>query len=126
MTTPVPGPPSDSPLTEAELSAIESTLLPALERHHLRLLAHGLRTLQLIAGRCEGPPPTLEAVGAWAAPQPAIADDADFARAFALQLQAAGRQLTRLPGAAGPGGPLALDLPELVAWAKSQADARLG
>lgn len=125
MTTPVPGPPPSSPLTEADLSAIESTLLPALERHHLRLLAHGLRTLQHIAGRREGPPPTLEVLEDWAGRLPAIADDPDFARAFAIQLQAAGRQLAQLPGAAGPGGPLALDLPELVAWAKRQADARL-
>ena len=32
-----------------ELAELESTLLPALERHHLRLLAHGLRTFQTVA-----------------------------------------------------------------------------
>ena len=30
-------------LSEHDLQELESTLLPALERHHLRLLAHGLR-----------------------------------------------------------------------------------
>jgi hypothetical protein len=32
----------------SELAELEATLLPALERHHLRLLAHGLRTFQAV------------------------------------------------------------------------------
>ena len=44
-------------LSEQDLGELESTLLPALERHHLRLLAHSLRCLQQAAegrGRLPG------------------------------------------------------------------------
>jgi hypothetical protein len=41
-------------LDPQELNLLDSTLLPSLERHHLRLLAHGLRTLQAAAGRRQG------------------------------------------------------------------------
>ncbi len=114
----------DSPLTTAELAELESTLLPALERHHLRLLAHGLRTLQAIAGREEGPPPPLEAIEAWILQQPAIAGDAPFARAFAAQLKATGAQLTAIGEASGRSA-LALELDALITWAQAQADGRL-
>ena len=36
-------------LSEHDLQELESSLLPALERHHLRLLAHSLRCLQQAA-----------------------------------------------------------------------------
>lgn len=114
----------ESPLSEAELTELEATLLPALERHHLRLLAHGLRTLQAITGRREGEPPTLEAIEAWAMQQPAIAGDPPFLRAFAAQLQSTGEQL-RAIAATEPCSPLALDLSQLIHWAQAQADARV-
>lgn len=113
-----------------ELRALESTLLPALERHHLRLLGHALRTLQTVAGDSEALPsrPALEA---WAAAQPAIAEDPGFRTAFVEQLLNAGVQLEQIaawrhgsPAPTGP-GPLALALDDLVAWARAQADARL-
>lgn len=114
----------NSPLSEAELAELEATLLPALERHHLRLLAHGLRTLQAIASRREGEPPALEAIEAWALQQPLIAADPRFLRAFAAQLQCTGDQL-RTIAAAEPCSPLALELPQLIRWAQAQADARV-
>ena len=114
----------DSPLSGAELAELESTLLPALERHHLRLLAHGLRTLQTIAGRRDGAPPEPEAIEAWALTHPAIAGDVAFARAFAAQLQSAGDQLTAI-GLSSERSALGLELGELISWAQAQADARL-
>ncbi len=111
-------------LTPEELAVLESTLLPALERHHLRLLAHGLRTLQAVAGRRDGPPPDTEAIRAWATDQPQVADDPPFAEAFCGQLGSAARQIEAIARAAGR-PPLALELEDLVAWARSQADARL-
>jgi hypothetical protein len=111
-------------LSEIELRELESTLLPALERHHLRLLAHGLRTLQAIAGRREGPLPDRWAIEAWAQEQPVIAADADFRVAFVEQLVGAARQLETI--AAGQGvQPMALDLPDLAHWSTAQADNRL-
>lgn len=113
------------PLSPEELAELEGTLLPALERHHLRLLAHGLRTLQAIAGRRHGPLPSAAVIDAWASQQPGIAADPTFQRAFTDQLNSAGTQLDNL--AAGRGcEPLALELSDLCTWAVGQAQQRLG
>ncbi|MGA1483427.1 MAG: hypothetical protein ACO32Y_07890 [Vulcanococcus sp.] len=114
----------DGPLTEQELALLEATLLPALERHHLRLLAHGLRTLQQIAHRDTGEIPPLAAIETWAHAQTALAGDDGFASAFARQLLAAGEQLQRIGQTRGCSA-LALELNDLIAWAKLEADARL-
>ncbi len=121
-------------ISEAELNELEATLLPALERHHLRLLAHGLRTLQAVGKGPDGGLPPRAALEAWALAQPAIADDPSFRRAFVDQLLAAGLQLESI-AAEGAGeiategddrpGPLELELADLVAWARRQADRRL-
>ncbi len=115
-------------LSPTELAELDGSLLPALERHHLRLLAHGLRTLQQIAGRRQGPPPSHEAIEAWILAQPQIATDsagADtaFAAAFATQLGAAARQLEGM--AQAPDRALNLSLEDLIAWAQREADARV-
>lgn len=112
------------PLSEAEVRELDSTLLPALERHHLRLLAHGLRSLQAAAGRCHGPLPESDTVRRWALTQPQVAQAPGFAEAFTAQLQTLGHQLETI--AAGHHcGPLALTLEQLVHWARSQADGRI-
>jgi hypothetical protein len=115
---------------EEELRDLESSLLPALERHHLRLLAHALRSLQAVAAGGEALPSRAQ-LEAWAAAQPAIADDPGFRDAFVEQLLSAGVQLEQIvrwrhgPAEAGSATPLALELNDLVAWARAQADARL-
>jgi hypothetical protein len=115
---------------EEELRELESSLLPALERHHLRLLAHALRSLQAVAAGGEALPSRVQ-LEAWAATQPAIADDPAFRDAFVEQLLSAGVQLEQIvrwrhgPAEAGSATPLALELNDLVAWARAQADARL-
>ena len=99
---------AQSPLTPAELADLEATLLPALERHHLRLLAHGLRTLQEIAARQPtGAMPDHGAIRTWASQQPALAEDPCFQAVLVEQLEATGRQLQQL---ALPLGRAALDL----------------
>ena len=123
-------PPESAVIGEEELRELESTLLPALERHHLRLLAHALRSLQAVAAGGEALPSRVQ-LEAWAATQPAIADDPAFRDAFVEQLLSAGVQLEQIAawrhgGAAeGGAGPLALELKDLVGWARAQADARL-
>lgn len=112
------------PLTAAELAELESTLLPALERHHLRLLAHGLRTLQAIAGQRSGPVPGNQAIAAWVGQQPAIASDPAFQQAFAGQLEGIAAQLKHLASSQNR-EPLALELADLCAWAMQQANQRL-
>lgn len=123
-------------ISEDDLRELEATLLPALERHHLRLLAHALRTFQSLGEGvwAEGSGcglPARAQLEAWAAAQPAIADDPGFRDAFVEQLLSAGVQLEQIvrwrhgPAEAGSATPLALELNDLVAWARAQADARL-
>nr|WP_286193144.1 MULTISPECIES: hypothetical protein [unclassified Synechococcus] len=95
-----------------------------MERHHLRLLAHGLRTLQAIAGQRAGALPPEEAVAAWAASQPLIAADAGFEQAFLTQMGHVAAQLAAIATAAGKEH-LALDLADLIHWATGEADRRL-
>lgn len=111
-------------LSPDELHQLEATLLPTLERHHLRLLAHGLRTLQAIAGRRSGELPPDAALAAWAAAQPVIAADAGFEQAFLTQMGHVAAQLTAIATAVGK-EPLGLDLADLVQWATGEADRRL-
>lgn len=118
------GPGQAGPLSPQELVELEATLLPALERHHLRLMAHGLRTLQAIAGRRAGPPPSEAAIAHWASQQPSIAADPNFQRAFTAQLTTTGAQLEQLATSQGSEA-LALELSDLCAWAVGQARERL-
>lgn len=112
----------EGPLSLDELAELEGSLLPALERHRLRLLAHGLRTLQAISGRRQGLPPSREEIEAWALNQPAVGGDASFAAALADQLLGAADQLREI---STDSGPLALELAELRSWAEHQANLRL-
>ncbi|MFY8148802.1 MAG: hypothetical protein ACOVNL_06235 [Prochlorococcaceae cyanobacterium] len=119
------------PLRPDELVEIESCLLPALERHHLRLLAHGLRTFQQISGASGGSAgaaqetiPSPEALRRWADEQPQLRDDPSFRTAFLEQLGQLARQLEQI--AEGRGShPLQLELADLTEWARRQADDRL-
>ena len=131
-------------LSPEELAELEASLLPALERHHLRLLAHSLRSLQAAAGHRSGPLPDRAALMTWALDQPELQADAGFCQAFLDQLQGAGLQLeaiaqardspnqavsapdqAQMPTKPTPAGPLGLDLADLVAWAHRQADRRI-
>lgn len=107
-----------------ELAELDSTLLPALERHHLRLLAHGLRTFQAVAGRRQGDIPSHDALAVWASGQPQLADDPGFAATFLDQLASLGDQLRMIARPCGR-DPLALELKDLIDWAQSEARGRL-
>jgi hypothetical protein len=115
----------DSPLSAAEVNLLDSTLLPALERHHLRLLAHALRTLQMVAvasGTQQLPTPAV--IEQWLLQQPQLSHEGAFAQQLALQLSAAGRQLELVAEQHGV-APLQLELETLINWARQQADQRL-
>jgi len=115
--TEAPPPQAQSPLSAAELAELEATLLPALERHHLRLLAHSLRSLQAIAAhQPAGALPGHDAMRAWASQQPALADAPCFQAVLVEQLEAAGRQLQQLATTLNR-APLALELGDLIAAA---------
>lgn len=113
-------------LTPEDLELLEGSLLPALERHYLRLLAHGLRTFQAIAASTPDPErfPDREALDAWAVRQAPMADDPAFREAFLEQLARLVDPLEQIASHCGR-SPLTLELPHLVRWAREQADARL-
>jgi hypothetical protein len=121
-------------LSEADLTILEGELLPALERHHLRLLAHSLRCLQqaVIAeageadppGGSRAPLPDADALTGWAERQPGLLADAGFIPVLVEQLLKAKVQLQEIGLALGK-PPLALEMSDLVAWARASADRRL-
>lgn len=117
--------PQVGPLSPAEVDQLDSTLLPALERHHLRLLAHGLRSLQAAAGRRHGDLPDVFELRHWVLSQPQAASAPEFAQVLIDQLQSLAGQLAAI-AAAQHCDPLALSLDQLTQWARSQADQRLG
>jgi glutamine synthetase adenylyltransferase len=112
------------PLSSEDIQQLESSLLPSLERHHLRLLAHTLRCLQQIAGRRAGTLPPKQAVEGWLASQPDLQADPAFQQVFGQQLQKAAEQLERI-AASMEREPLGLDLADLGSWADRQARSRL-
>lgn len=117
-------PEASSPLSRAEAERLDATLLPQLERHHLRLLAHGLRSFQAMGRGCRGALPGPQEVDRWLEQQPALADDPGFRSAFRQQLISLGHQLEQIAADAGS-TPLALSLEQLIHWARAQADSRL-
>lgn len=114
----------EGPLSRVELQQLESTWLPALERHHLRLLAHGLRTLQQIAGRRSGPPPSPATITAWLESHTLLRADPQFQRAFAAQLTSTAHHLGGLGVELGR-ETLSLELDDLRHWAEREAQQRV-
>ncbi len=112
------------PLSHDDLALLEATLLPALERHHLRLLAHSLRSLQEIAGRRDGALPSQPERERWVNNHAAVAGDPGFRQAFLTELDRAACQLDALAGALGR-APLSLQLDDLITWVDGLARARV-
>jgi hypothetical protein len=110
-------------LSESDLTELESTLLPALERHHLRLLAHSLRCLQQAAEGSDSLP-AQSGLMAWAHQQPNLAVDPSFIPVLVDQLAKAAVQLEAI-GLEANKPPLQLEIRDLVRWGQQQADQRL-
>jgi hypothetical protein len=102
------------PLSRADAEQIEATLLPNLDRHHLRLLAHCLRSFQAIADpRQSGPLPDRRALEQWLLEQPQLVDEPQFRDLLLHQLLAAAQQLEDLARQRNL-SPLELNLGELI------------
>ena len=114
-----------SPLTFQELQRIEATHLPALDRHHLRLLAHCLAVFrQISGGRKDGPLPSPKAWELWCIAQPNVAADQEFRDLLLHQLQAAATQLEAM-ASQNKLTPLELDLNDLIAICSNNHHQRL-
>lgn len=110
-------------LSPADLQELDSTLLPALERHHLRLLAHSLRCLQQAAGP-KGDLPDAAGLSRWAAQQPNLAVDPTFIPVLVEQLGKAALQLEQIGVSLGKPA-LTLAISDLVRWGQDAANQRL-
>lgn len=113
-------------LTPEDQALLQTTLLPALERHFLSLLVHGLRTFQAIAACTDDPQqlPDRPRIAAWAARQAPLAEDSAFQEAFVEQLCRLHDPLRTIAAREGQ-APLNLRIEALVSWVREQADARL-
>ena len=114
----------NSPLTRAMVEEIDATLLPTLERHHLRLLAHCLASFQnMTAPVTSGPIPNLERQRSWCQEQPELRDDPQFGELLLQQFQGAARHLETLAESNGI-TPLELTLSHLINEAVAVARAK--
>ena len=89
--------------------------LASKEQQKLRLLSHGLRTLQTLASRHQGESPSSATLESWGLGQPQIAEDPGFAQAFVRELVGLGALLDRLATQRST-TPLSLELADLLIW----------
>jgi hypothetical protein len=94
---------------------IEGLSLAPKQDHQLRLLAHGLRTLQTIASRRHGESPSSATIESWVLGQPQIAEDPGFTQAFVRELVGLGALLDRIATNQSI-TPLSLELADLLVW----------
>ncbi len=113
------------PLSRADAEQIEATLLPNLDRHHLRLLAHCLRSFQVIADpRRSGPLPDRRSLEQWLLIQPQLADEPEFRDLLLSQFLAAAEQLQDLAKQRDL-TPLELNLGALIEASTTASKARI-
>lgn len=113
------------PLSRADAQQIEATLLPNLDRHHLRLLAHCLRSFQVIAKpRQSGPLPDQRALEQWLLEQPQFVEEPQFRDLLIQQFLTAAQQLEDLAKQRDL-SPLELNLGELIEASTTACKARL-
>ena len=101
-------------IDRATIERIDSTLLPQLDRHHLRVLSHCLDSFQAMAAPgSTGTIPDEDERRRWCQQQPLVADDPAFLNTLLLQFNAAADQLDQLALELGK-PPLALTLDDLI------------
>ena len=78
------------------VARIDATLLPQLDRHHLRLLVHCLDSFRAMVPSKDGGLPDAASRRRWCEQQPLVVEDPTFLRSLLLQLEGAGQQLSDL------------------------------
>ena len=102
------------------IARIDATLLPQLDRHHLRLLYHCLDSFRAMAGEGGDQLPNLHQRRQWCEQQPVVASDPDFVKHLLLQFDSAAEQLDALADRCNK-QPLALTLDDLIRDAEDRA-----
>ena len=117
--------PATGPLTRQQIEAIEATLLPTLDRHHLRLQAHCLATFQHMASPLQqGPLPNRQRWQSWCEQQPQLAEDPDFMALLMMQFTVIATQLEEVANGLGI-SPLELSLDNLIRHSEQASRQRL-
>ena len=107
-------------IDRATIERIDSTLLPQLDRHHLRVRSHCLDSFQSMAApESNGAIPDEGQRRHWCQQQPVVAEDPAFLDTLLLQLNAAADQLDQLALELGK-PPLALTLDDLISAAEAR------
>jgi len=99
------------------IARIDATLLPQLDRHHLRLLAHCLSSFRDMSSDVDGAIPNAALRRQWCKQQPVVADDPQFLRILLDQLNNAAQQLEDVAKHCRK-VPLELSLDDLIAAAE--------
>ena len=117
--------PGAGPLNRDQIERIEGTLLPALDRHHLRLQAHCLATFQHIAHPLTlGPLPGRDRWLQWCERQPQLAKDPEVTEQLMMQFTVIATQLDALAKQCGI-SPLELTLSDLIEHTERRSRDRL-
>ena len=106
------------------IARIDATLLPQMDRHHLRLLAHCLDSFQAMDHDAEGRLPDAASRRRWCEQQPIVAEDPAFLRSLMLQLNGAAEQLQALAESLNK-APLQLNLEDLITAAEARCHHQL-
>ncbi len=108
-------------IDRATIERIDATLLPQLDRHHLRVLSHCLDSFQTMAvpQATGGALPDEDRRRLWCQQQPVVADDPAFLDTLLLQLSTAAEQLDQLALELGK-PPLTLTLDDLITAAEAR------
>lgn len=113
------------PLTREMVERIDATLLPTLDRHHLRLLAHCLGSFQQMAtAGASRAIPSRDQQEQWCLKHPLLRDDPQFGTLLLNQFEAAAYQLETLAERLNL-APLDLTLDHLIDEAVASAHRRL-
>ena len=117
--------PASGPLDRQQIERIDATLLPAVDRHLLRLQAHCLATFQQIAMPLQqGPLPTRDHWQNWCDHQPQLAHDAEFREQLMMQFTVIASQLEEIASQLRL-TPLELKLNDLIQHAEANSRQRL-
>ena len=101
------------------IERIDATLLPQMDRHHLRLLAHCLESFRAMEGAEGDGLPSAASRRRWCEQQPVVAEEASFLRSLLHQLDAAAEQLQSLADRLKK-APLQLSLDDLISAAEAR------